>query len=168
MSNAKLAIVATTATASDLLDACKGTAAAIVNTANGLAVIDEKIKTLRGLGVTTLGDTRKDATARMLRDQFKALNVKDATAKNYLSDLRYALENNKPFVFNVARAKAKAKGKTKAAPEFSRLIAKAYAHDDFASFMSDLLASYENAEIDNLVDGVKSFLELNGELKDTE
>jgi hypothetical protein len=167
MSNAKLAIVST-ADSSAIFDAIKGTATAIVNTANGLAVIDENIKTLRGLGVTSLGDTRKDANARIAKDQFKALGVKDVTAKNYLSDLRYALENNKPFVFNVARAKAKAKGKTKAAPEFSRLIAKAYAHDDFASFMSDLLASYENAEIDNLVDGVKSFLELNGELKDTE
>jgi hypothetical protein len=168
MSKSNLAIVSTTATASALLDTVKDTASAIVNAANGLAIIDEKIKALRALGITSLGDTRKDATARMVRDSFKALNVKDATAKNYLSDLRFALENNAPFVFNVARAKAKAKGKPKAAPEFSRLIAKAYAHDDFASFMNDLLASYENAEIDNLVDGVKSFLELNGELKDAE
>jgi hypothetical protein len=167
MSNAKLAIVSTV-DSSAIFDAIKGTATAIKSAADGVSIVDEKIKALRALGVTTLGDTRKDANARIARDQFKALGVKDATAKNYLSDLRYALENNKPFIFNAARAKAKAKGKTKAAPEFSRLIAKAYAHDDFASFMTDLLASYENAEIDNLVDGVKSFLELNGELKDTE
>jgi hypothetical protein len=115
MSKANLAIVH--ADTSAVFTAIKDTAKAIKGAADGLAIVNEKIKTLRGLGVTSLGDMRKDTNARTFHDAFVAEGVSKATAKNYVSDVRFALENDVPFVFNAARAKAKGKGDTKKAGE---------------------------------------------------
>lgn len=101
-----LAIVSTVNTTS-ILDTLKELGTAIKASADSVGVIDEKIKVLKDNKVQTLGDTRKDTNAKFLLDHFIALGVAKTTAKNYLSDVRYAMENNAPFTFNSARAKSK-------------------------------------------------------------
>jgi hypothetical protein len=101
-----LSIVATVNTTS-ILDTLKELGTAIKAAADSSGVIDEKIKVLKDNKVQTLGDTRKDSNAKFLLDHFIALGVAKTTAKNYLSDVRYAMENNAPFTFNSARAKSK-------------------------------------------------------------
>ena len=103
MSKAKLSIVSEVNAAS-VLDVLKALGAAVVAAASSSAVVDDKITALKELGVTTLGDTRKDKNAQALKDYFVGAGVKANTAKNYLSDVRFAFENNAPFVFNAQRA----------------------------------------------------------------
>lgn len=109
MSKANLSIVAQ----STVTEVLKDLGTAIGQSIKTNEVIDTKIAALRELKVTTLGDTRKDKNAAFLRDTIVACGVSKETAKVYLSYVRYALENNKPFSNNVSRDNANAKGDAK-------------------------------------------------------
>lgn len=110
MSKANLSIVAQ----SNVTEVLKDLGNAIGQSIKVSEVIDTKIAALRELKVTTLGDTRKDKNAAFLRDTIVACGVSKETAKVYLSYVRYALENNKPFSNNVSQDKKRADAKKKA------------------------------------------------------
>lgn len=110
MSKANLSIVAQ----SNVTEVLKDLGTAIGQSIKVSEVIDTKIAALRELKVTTLGDTRKDKNAAFLRDTIVACGVSKDTAKVYLSYVRYALENNKPFSNNVSQDKKRADAKKKA------------------------------------------------------
>ena len=86
------------------------------------------------------------------------------TSNNYLSVFRDAVKTGKPVTdWNPSRkAKAKAKAKAKGKKEFSDKLATVYRDADFAGFIADLEASYKDDAIENLMEGVKSFLEASG------
>jgi hypothetical protein len=161
----------------------KSTGAAVIAAANSNAVIDEKIKTLKTLGVKTLGDTRKDANAQALKDYFVGNGVKATTAKNYLSDVRFAFENNAPFVFNAKRAET-AKGKTAQKGKGNDTAEKSDAKKMIATLLNvwklsdaaaDILieietamAPDENGDIMPLIDAIADVLQAHGEKLDGE
>lgn len=179
MTNAKkLAIVATNA-AADILGEIKALGAAVIAAANSNAVIDEKIKTLKGMGVKTLGDTRKDTNAQALKDYFVGNGVKATTAKNYLSDVRFAFENNAPFVFNAKRAETAAKGKpaqkgkgndTAEKSDDEKMIAALLNVWKMSDAAADILIEIETAMANDvpLIDAIADVLTMHGEKLDGE
>ncbi len=105
-----LAIVSTVNT-SAVLEVLNDISVAVKAAAGSFGVVDTKITALKELGVKALGDARTDTNTKHLMDYFVALGVTKSTAKNYVSDVRYAMANNTPFVFNAKRAESNAKAK---------------------------------------------------------
>ena len=128
-------------------------------------------------GKVKVGTYRKDGTgcavATAFIDGCLEAGVTASTAqKTYLPTFKLAVASGKPVTdLNSQRAKAKGKGKGGKANEPKSLankLATCYRDADFAGFIADLQASYENAE-GELIDLIKSYLEAEGiELKDAE
>ena len=178
MSKAKLSVIAA-ANVSDIFATIKDLGAAVIAAANSNAVIDEKIKMLKGLGVKTLGDTRKDANAQTLKDYFVSNGVKATTAKNYLSDVRFAFENDAPFTFNAKRAEAAAKGKdakkakgndTAEKSDDEKMIAALLNVWKMSDAAADVLIEVETAMANDvpLIDAIADVLQAHGEKLDGE
>ena len=174
--SAKLSIVA--ADTSAIVSELKALGAAVKSAADSSAVIDEKIKVLKGLGVKTLGDTRTDANAQTLKDYFMGVGVKAATAKNYLSDIRFAFENNAPFVFNAKRAQAakdkaaqKGKGKNNSELSDSEKMVSALLNvwklsdvaEDILIEIEALLVPDDKGNVLPLIDAISEVLKAHGE-----
>jgi hypothetical protein len=90
--------------------------------------------------------------------------------KVYLPTFKKAVADGKPVTdWNGQRAKKGGKGKGKGDPKtLANKLATCWRDEDFAGFIADLQASFENDEGD-LIDLVKSYLEAEGiEIKDAE
>jgi len=171
------------ANTTSILDTLKELGTAIKAAADSSGVIDEKIKVLKDNKVQTLGDTRKDSNAKFLLDHFIALGVAKTTAKNYLSDVRYAMENNTPFTFNSAREKskdAKAKGvqkgkgnNTAEKSDAEKMIdtlknvwVLSDAAEDILIEVEAMLAPDEKGNVTPLIDAIAEVLKAHGEKLD--
>jgi len=93
---------------------------------------------------------------------------KKKTAQNYLSLFREAVKTGKP-VTDWGGTKAggrKAAGSkpnsAKGKKEFADKLATAFRDAEFEGFINDLESSFQDDEIQTLMDGVKSFLESSG------
>lgn len=128
-------------------------------------------------GKVKVGTYRKDGTGCAIATAFidgcLEAGVTASTAqKTYLPTFKLAVASGKPVTdLNSQRAKAKGKGKGgkgKGSKTLADKMATCYRDADFAGFVTDLQASYENAE-GELIDLIKSYLEAEGiELKDAE
>jgi hypothetical protein len=129
-------------------------------------------------GKVTVGTYKKDGTGCAIATAFidggVAAGLSQSTMqKTYLPTFKQAVATGKPVTdWNGQRAKKGGKGKGGKASEPKTLankLATCYRDEDFAGFIADLQASYDDAEVDNLIDGIKSYLEAAGiELKDAE
>lgn len=124
-----------------------------------------------------VGTYKKDGTGCALATAFidaaVAAGIAHGTAqKVYLPTFKKAVADGKPITdLNSARAGKGKKGKGGKASEPKTLankLATCYRDEDFAGFMEDLQASFENDE-GNLIDLIKSYLEAEGiEIKEAE
>jgi hypothetical protein len=124
-----------------------------------------------------IGTYRHDNTGCALATGFidgcVAKGIAKGTAqKVYLPTFKAAVASGKPVTdWNSKRnTKAKAaKGKTEGnGKTLAQKLATAFRDAGFAAFLQDLQASWDNGEIDNLLEGVESYLILNGALKEGE
>lgn len=126
-------------------------------------------------GKVKVGTYRKDGTGCAIATAFvdgcMEAGLSQSTAqKTYLPTFKLAVASGKPVTdLNSQRAKGKGKGgKGKGSKTLADKLATCYRDADFAGFVTDLQASYENAE-GELIDLIKSYLEAEGiELKDAE
>jgi hypothetical protein len=114
-----------------------------------------------------VGDKRVCSIAFSFHDGLVTGGWAKRTADNYLSTFRKAVASGKPVTdWNPnrkdAKAKASAKGKAKGKKEFADKLAMCFRDADFEGFIADLEASYKDDAIENLMEGVKSFLEASG------
>lgn len=113
-----------------------------------------------------VGDKRVCSIAFSFHDGLVTGGWAKRTADNYLSTFRKAVASGKPVTdWNPNRKDAKAKASAKSAKgkkEFADKLATVYRDADFAGFIEDLEASFHDAEIKTLMEGVKSYLEASG------
>lgn len=122
-----------------------------------------------------VGTYKKDGTGCALATAFidaaTAGGVAHGTAqKVYLPTFKKAVADGKAITdLNSQRAKSKGKGGKASEPKsLANKLATCYRDEDFAGFVADLQASFENDEGD-LIDLIKSYLEAEGiALKDAE
>jgi hypothetical protein len=129
-------------------------------------------------GKVKVGTYKKDGTGCAIATAFidgcEAGGLTQSTAqKTYLPTFKAAVASGKPVTdWNGQRAKGKGKGKGGKASEPKTLankLATCFRDADFASFVTGLQQAYDDADIDNLIDGIKSYLEAEGiEIKDAE
>jgi hypothetical protein len=116
-----------------------------------------------------VGIYKKDGTGCALATAFidgcMSANIKQSTAqKTYLPTFKKAVESGKPVTdWNSQRAKKGGTSKTaKGKKEFADKLATVYRDSEFEGFIADLEASWDNSEIDHLIEGIKSYLEASG------
>lgn len=118
-----------------------------------------------------VGRYSKDGTgcsiATAFYDSLIAGGWAKGTAANYLSTFRDAVKTGKPVHdWNPNRKGAKAGAKSaksaKGKKEFADKLATAFRDGEFEGFINDLEASFQDDEIETLIEGVKSFLEASG------
>ena len=109
------------------------------------------------------------AIATAFYDALVTGGLAKGTSANYLSTFRKAVAEGKPVVEwnpaqnKKAKAKAKAKGSSaKGKKGFADKLATVYRDADFAGFINDLQDGFNDAHFENLIDGVKSYLEAEG------
>jgi len=113
-----------------------------------------------------VGRNGKCAVATAFYDGLVTGGWAKGTSNNYLSVFRDAVKTGKPVTdWNPSRKSAKAKS-AKGKKEFADKLAMVYRDADFAGFITDLEASWDDGQIKTLIEGVKSYLEASGiELK---
>jgi len=116
-----------------------------------------------------IGRYSKDGTgcssATAFYDSLIAGGLAKGTAANYLSTFRDAVKTGKPVTdWNPKRngKKPSAKGSAKGKKEFADKLATCFRDGEFEGFINDLEASFQDDEIETLIEGVKSFLEASG------
>ena len=117
-----------------------------------------------------VGQNKKCAIATAFYDALVQGGLSKGTAANYLSTFRKAVGEGKPVTeWNPAQSKGKGKPSAKGAKgkkEFADKLATAFRDAEFEGFIKDLEASFQDDQIETLLDGIKSFLEASGiELK---
>jgi hypothetical protein len=182
MAKSKLSIVSTaTAEALDFVSMAASVGASVAkmtkldNEKNVLKV--EANKTIIALhkNKVVVGTYRKDGTgcaiATAFVDSCKAGGMTQSTAQQtYLPTFKAHVASGKEVVeWNSQRAKNKGTGgKAKAKKELADKLATCYRDAEFAEFIADLQASYDNDEGD-LITCIESYLEMNGiKTKDAE
>ena len=168
MSNSKLSFAAQAASvASDLVEAKShdDKANASRESANKRIAVLHKDKVV-------VGRYSKDGAGCAIATSFVDTLVKAGwakkTAQNYLSLFREAVKTGKPVKdwggtkAGGRKAAAGAKGSAKGKKEFADKLATCFRDAEFEGFLNDLQASWDNDEIDTLLEGVKSFLEASG------
>jgi hypothetical protein len=111
------------------------------------------------------------STATSFVDTLVAGGLAKKTAQNYLSLFKDAVKTGKPVLdWGGTKGGKSRKGaktaKATTAKELADKLATAYRDADFEGFVNDLQASYENAEVETLLEGIQSYLEAAGiELK---
>jgi hypothetical protein len=150
--------------ASDLIEARKydDKANALRDGVNKVIVVMNKDKVV-------IGRYSKDGTgcssATAFYDSLIAGGLAKGTAANYLSTFRDAVKTGKPVTdWNPKRngKKPSAKGSAKGKKEFADKLATCFRDGEFEGFINDLEASFQDDEIETLIEGVKSFLEASG------
>lgn len=116
-----------------------------------------------------VGDNKKCSIATSFYDSLIQGGLGKGTAANYLSTFRKAVASGKPVTeWNPAQNKKNkpnakgAKGSAKGKKEFADKLATCFRDAEFEGFLNDLQASWDNDEIETLLEGVKSFLEASG------
>ena len=126
---------------------------------------NKAIVQLNGAGAV-VGDKRVCSIAFSFHDGLVTGGWAKRTADNYLSTFRKAVASGKPVTdWNPNRKNAKTKASAKSAKgkkEFADKLATVYRDGEFEGFIADLEASYKDDAIENLMEGVKSFLEASG------
>jgi len=153
--------------ASDLIEAKKhdDKAGALRENVNKVIVVMNKDKVV-------IGRYSKDGTgcamATSFVDTLTTGGWAKKTAQNYLSLFREAVKTGKP-VKDWGGTKAggrKAAGSkpnsAKGKKEFADKLATAFRDAEFEGFINDLESSFQDDEIQTLIEGVKSFLEASG------
>jgi hypothetical protein len=153
--------------ASDLIEAKKhdDKAGALRENVNKVIVVMHKDKVV-------IGRYSKDGTGCSSATAFVDTLTKGGwakkTAQNYLSLFREAVKTGKP-VKDWGGTKAggrKAAGSkpnsAKGKKEFADKLATAFRDAEFEGFINDLESSFQDDEIQTLIEGVKSFLEASG------
>jgi hypothetical protein len=153
--------------ASDLIEAKKhdDKASALRENVNKVIVVLNKDKVV-------VGRYSKDgagcAMATSFVDTLTQAGWAKKTAQNYLSLFREAVKTGKP-VTDWGGTKAggrKAAGSkpnsAKGKKEFADKLATAFRDAEFEGFINDLESSFQDDEIQTLIEGVKSFLESSG------
>lgn len=171
--NNTLSIVSTV-NASEVLTIIKSLGEAIGHSIKASEVINTKIDALREAGVKTLGDVRKDTNSRALKDSIEGTGVKPDTAKVYLSYVRYALENNKPFSNNVSQDKKRADAKkakgndTAEKSDAEKMVGALLNVWKLSDAAEDILIEVEAMLTDNtpLIDAIAEVLKAHGEKLD--
>ena len=133
------------------------------------AEINVNIKALNK-GKVVVGIYRKDgtgcATATGFVDGCVAGGIKASTAQRvYLPTFKKAVASGKEVAdWNSSREKSKGGASNKATKkaEFADKLAKAYRDEEFAGFIADLEKAWDDQTIKTLMEGVKSYLEMNG------
>lgn len=179
--NAKLQVVAQ-ATGVDLASKANAVGVAL----GQLKKVEAQAETLKGAinkliaelhnAKAKVGTYRKDGTGCAIATAFidgcVASGIAHGTAqKVYLPTFKQAVGSGKPVGdWNGQRAKGKAKGKGASEPKsLANKIATCYRDPDFAGFIDDLQASWDDGQITTLMEGIKSYLEAEGiKLKDEE
>jgi hypothetical protein len=122
-----------------------------------------------------VGTYKKDGTGCALATAFIDGCVKGGIAastaqKVYLPTFKAHVASGKPVTdwnsqrkTKAAKAKAEGTGKT-----LAQKLATAYRDEGFAAFILDLQQSWDDGEIDNLHEGIESYLILQGALKEDE
>jgi hypothetical protein len=183
MAKSKLSIVATaTAEALDFV----AMAASIGTNVGKMTKLDNEKNILRVETNKTIialhkhkvvvGTYRKDGTgcaiATAFVDAAKAAGMTQSTAQQtYLPTFKAHVASGKEVTeWNSQRAKTKGNGgKSKTKKELADKLNTCYRDAEFAEFIADLEKSWDDGEISTLMEGIKSYLEMNGiELKDTE
>ena len=122
-----------------------------------------------------VGTYKKDGTGCALATAFidgctKGGIAASTAQKVYLPTFKAHVASGKPVTDWNSKRKAKpaaqpAQGTGKT---LAQKLATVYRDEGFAAFLQDLQASWDNGEIDNLLEGVESYLILNGALKEGE
>ena len=152
--------------ASDLIEARKldDKANALREGVNKQIVVMHKDKVV-------VGRYSKDGTgcsiATAFYDSLIAGGLAKGTAANYLSTFRDAVKTGKPVTdWNPKRNGKKPAGSSpksaKGKKEFADKLATCFRDGEFEGFINDLEASFQDDEIQTLLEGVKSFLEASG------
>ena len=108
------------------------------------------------------------STATSFVDTLTQAGWAKKTAQNYLSLFREAVKTGKPVKdwggtkAGGRKAAAGAKGSAKGKKEFADKLATCFRDGEFEGFINDLEASFQDDEIETLIEGVKSFLEASG------
>ena len=171
MANAKTLAIVSASNVSNIFEVIKSLGEAIGQSIKASDVINTKIAALREMGVKTLGDTRKDANARTLKDSIVATGVKADTAKVYLSYVRVALESGNPFSTNVSQDKKRADAKkakgndTAEKSDDEKMIAALLNVWKMSDAASDILIQIETAMAGDvpLIDAIADVLTAHGE-----
>ena len=117
-----------------------------------------------------VGIYRKDGTGCAVATGFidgcVAGGIKASTAQRvYLGTFKSAVASGKEVAdWNSSREKSKGGASNKATKkaEFADKLAKAYRDEEFAGFIVDLEKAWDDQTIKTLMEGVKSYLEMNG------
>jgi len=131
--------------------------------------INVNIKALKK-GKVVLGVYRKDktgcGTATGFVDGCVAGGIKESTAQRvYLPTFKKAVASGKEIMDWNSKRKSTSSGTTNTATkkaEFAEKLAKAYRDEEFAGFINDLEKAWKDDTIKTLMEGVKSYLEMNG------
>lgn len=116
------------------------------------------------------GTYKKDGTGCALCTAFVDGGVAEGKTlgtmqKTYLPAFKQVVKTGKALSdWNLQRNKPKS-GKANAAKgkkEFADKLATVYRDSEFEGFITDLEASWDNGEIDHLIEGIKSYLEASG------
>ena len=149
--------------ASDLIEARK-----YDDKANTLREGVNKVIVVMNKDKVVIGRYSKDGTgcssATAFYDSLIAGGLVKGTAANYLSTFRDAVKTGKPVTdWNPKRKPAGSSPKSaKGKKEFADKLATVFRDGEFEGFINDLEASFQDDEIETLIDGVKSFLESSG------
>lgn len=147
-----------------------GEANKLENQAGALkAEINVNIKALNK-GKVVVGVYRKDktgcATATAFVDGCVAGGIRESTAQRvYLPTFKKAVASGKEILDWNSQRKVKTSGTANTATkkaEFAEKLAKAYRDEEFAGFIVDLEKAWKDDTIKTLMEGVKSYLEMNG------
>ena len=117
-----------------------------------------------------VGIYRKDgtgcATATGFVDGCVAGGIKQSTAQRvYLPTFKKAVASGKEIMDWNSKRKGTTSGTANTATkkaEFAEKLAKAYRDDEFTGFINDLEKAWKDDTIKSLMEGVKSYLEMNG------
>jgi len=113
-----------------------------------------------------IGRLNQCSSATAFVDSLVQGGLAKKTAQNYLSLFKDAVKTGKPVAdWGGTKAGGRKVAKTAKATttkELADKLATAYRDADFEGFMNDLQASYENAEVETLLEGIQSYLEAAG------
>ena len=108
------------------------------------------------------------STATSFVDTLTKAGWAKKTAQNYLSLFSESVKTGKPVKdwggtkAGGRKGASGAKGSAKGKKEFANKLATCFRDAEFEGFINDLEASFQDDEIETLMDGVKSFLESSG------